>query len=201
MTSADETGAHVGLQQLFSICQRHGLLGAWPVVLHHAALLAHRIPCSMAPLGPAEHRRSWTGQPSQNSLGSTCDNLIDPITTPCAGERIVDIAAGAHHSLAVSDAGRIFAWGRAGRLGHAPLPGSRARDEFAPRLVQPHSRVSGFSTCMPADCTAQGAERGRPVVCAAQRVCAQCARDVCRHVWMSERGCGACRVFLSWSKG
>ena len=64
---------------------------------------------------------------------SICDNLV---TLPCAGERIVEIAAGAHHSLAVSDAGRIFTWGRAGRLGHAPLPRRRARDEFAPRLVR-----------------------------------------------------------------
>ena len=52
----------------------------------------------------------------------------------------MSIAAGAHHSLAVSDAGRVFAWGRAGRLGHAPLPGSSARNEFTPRLVNMRAR-------------------------------------------------------------
>ncbi|KAK9831971.1 hypothetical protein WJX81_004301 [Elliptochloris bilobata] len=52
------------------------------------------------------------------------------------GERIVGVAAGAHHSLAVSEAGRVFSWGRFGRLGHAALPGGTPRDEFTPRLVR-----------------------------------------------------------------
>jgi len=51
--------------------------------------------------------------------------------------RIVSVAAGAHHSLAVSDAGQLFAWGRAGRLGHSPPPGGELRDELAPRVVRP----------------------------------------------------------------
>ncbi len=53
-----------------------------------------------------------------------------------AGVRMVAIAAGAHHSLAVSEAGQLFAWGRAGRLGHGLSPGGDAREEAAPRLAR-----------------------------------------------------------------
>lgn len=48
----------------------------------------------------------------------------------------MSVAAGAHHSLAVSDAGQLFAWGRAGRLGHSPPPDGELRDELAPRVVR-----------------------------------------------------------------
>lgn len=116
--------------------------------------------------------------------GSTCNNLVKLVTSPCAGERIVGIAAGAHHSLAVSDAGRVFTWGRTGRLGHAPLPGSRARDEFAPRLVRAHMHayICAFAV---------GAQRGRAA-------CVCCAAHLCTvRLWRLQTcvdvGAGLCR--------
>ncbi len=103
-----------------------------------AATCYRRAPACVGPRGrpcmPAGAQGGSRCQPfMRRPPGSLPTSLARPRT---AGVRMVAIAAGAHHSLAVSEAGQLFAWGRAGRLGHGLSPGGDAREEAAPRLAR-----------------------------------------------------------------
>lgn len=64
----------------------------------------------------------------------------------------MSIAAGAEHSMAVSQEGQLFSWGydTNGRLGHSPTSRRlwhRTRDEYTPRLVQGISQKVLHAAC------------------------------------------------------
>ena len=69
-----------------------------------------------------------------------------------AGSKIIGIAAGAEHSMAVSADGQLFSWGSGsnGRLGHAQRS-SRLwywnRDETTPRLVHTMTEKAVSVSC------------------------------------------------------
>jgi alpha-tubulin suppressor-like RCC1 family protein len=65
------------------------------------------------------------------------ENQPAPRRVPAAGfngERVVMVAVGAAHTVALSEAGRVFTWGRGedGRLGH-----NDRKNQLAPRQVEP----------------------------------------------------------------
>lgn len=69
-----------------------------------------------------------------------------------AGAKIVSLAAGAEHSLAVSASGQVFSWGCGsnGRLGHAQSRNRLwfwNRDEATPRLVQSFTEKAVSVSC------------------------------------------------------
>lgn len=69
-----------------------------------------------------------------------------------AGAKIVSLAAGAEHSLAVSASGQVFSWGCGsnGRLGHAQSSNRLwfwNRDEATPRLVQSFTEKAVSVSC------------------------------------------------------
>ena len=60
---------------------------------------------------------------------------------PCADTKVVGIAAGMHHSLALTASGEVYSWGDSahGRLGHGAPPSLRLFSrglEFKPRLIR-----------------------------------------------------------------
>jgi alpha-tubulin suppressor-like RCC1 family protein len=77
--------------------------------------------------GEGKHRRLGHGDE---------ENQLAPRRVPAAGfngERIVMVAAGGAHTVALSEAGHVFTWGygRNGRLGHGD-----GNNELAPRQVE-----------------------------------------------------------------
>lgn len=65
-----------------------------------------------------------------------------PLPTPPAGTKVVAVAAGMEHSMALTESGEVYSWGHAehGRLGHG-RSGAVPRlfgtsIEFKPRLVR-----------------------------------------------------------------
>eukprot|EP00884_Botryococcus_braunii_P015207 jgi/Botrbrau1/236/Bobra.0022s0212.1 len=89
----------------------------------------------------------WTvGSNSRGQLGIGTSSALEPLPrriSALSGEKVVKLAAGANHSLAVSAGGELLSWGAGdqGCLGHgAPVRG-HSWDEFAPRALASLSNV------------------------------------------------------------
>lgn len=93
-------------------------------------------------LALAESGNVWSwgcNQRGQLGLGKEIEQSAEP--KPIAslvGNKIVRIAAGAEHSLAVSESGEVYSWGCGsdGRLGHKRFKGLALKDEWKPRLLR-----------------------------------------------------------------
>lgn len=82
----------------------------------------------------------------------TVARIVQQLCCNMAGVKIVKLAAGAEHSLAVSASGELFSWGSGsnGRLGHAQNS-SRLwfwnKDQSTPKLVQSISKKVTNVSC------------------------------------------------------
>jgi alpha-tubulin suppressor-like RCC1 family protein len=86
--------------------------------------------------GSEEYGQCGTGQTGERivSAGKLSYDTLDVFTlvAALAGEKVVDIAAGSNHAVALTEEGQVYTWGCAGygRLGHGS-----ATDELTPRFV------------------------------------------------------------------
>ncbi len=94
------------------------------------------------------------------ACSAACTPSLQPAWLPCAGTKVVAVAAGMEHSLALTESGEVYSWGHAehGRLGHGRA-GATPRlfgtsIEFKPRLVRAFealriAQVHWLCTCAP----------------------------------------------------
>lgn len=92
-------------------------------------------------LALAESGNVWSwgcNERGQLGLGSDIEISEPRVIRALEGNKIVAIAAGSEHSLAISSSGEVFSWGCGddGRLGHKGIKAGHTRDEFKPRMLR-----------------------------------------------------------------
>ena len=94
------------------------------IARQHILLLACLMCCLHGCMFP--HVLMWSLQFGQLGLAKHEDAPLPEPVMGLAGQHIVQLACGWRHSLAVSSAGNVFAWGRAGNgqlgLGDGRIP-------------------------------------------------------------------------------